>query len=806
MTPRVEKLRNDLVDTVPSICSERAKIFTESMKKTEGLPIEKRKAKAFFDVLNHMSIYVRDNELIVGNQGSKPRSAPVYPEFAVDWIVREFKGDPYRYDERPNDVYEYDAETENEIMETVEYWKGKTLDENVRKILPENTKKAWDIGAIDDDWCTMQGFGNLLPNYEDLLRQGLKGIIEHAKKKLSESDLRTPGQVEKCWFLESVILSNQGVINYAHRYADKLAEMARSEQNAARKAELEQMSESCRWVPENPPRTFWEALQSIWFLHLGMQLETNGIAISFGRFDQFMWPYYQNDIQKGILTREKALELVESFFIKVNELCFFRSWLGAKFYPGYHMAVNLAIGGQTKDGKDAVNELTYISVEACENIRMPRPAVSFKWFEGTSREFMDRAMQAIQKHGGGQPAFYNDRGVMKSLENLGIDKKDSWNWAPVGCIEASIPGKFDFACKGPRINIAKVLEITLNNGTDPNTGVTLLPGDGDLSSFKSMDEIKNAFEKQLHYFMEQQVILENINDQMHIRFDLNAFQSSLIDDCIERGKSLIQGGSVYSADGGPAVAAISAADCLTGIQTAVFDQKWFTGAALKHAIETNYEDDSTTPTGEEIRLMLLNRAPKFGNDDDLADKWASEVTGYVGSHYVNDFKNSRYGKGPVPCTYAFCQSSVTANVAMGTNVKATPDGRKAGTPLNNGVSPATGVEKSGITATINSVSKLPSIWFSKGAIFNMRLSPSMLQSPAGRDRTTALVETLFKNDQYHVQFNVVSTETLRDAQQHPERYKDLMVRIAGYSAFFAPLNKDLQEDIIKRTIFEEASC
>jgi len=802
MSSRIEKLREELLDIVPSICPERAKIFTESMKRSEGMPIEKRRAKAFSDVLNNMSIYVRDNELIVGNQGSKPRSAPVYPEYAVDWIVKEFEGIPYHFNERPNDVYEYDNKIEKEVMETIDYWKDKTLDGNLRKLLPEDTLKAWDLGVIDDDWCTQNGFGNILPDYEVLLKQGLRGVIEHAKQKLVEIDPRMPGNVEKRWFLESAITGNQGVIDYAHRYSDKLAEMARDEKDVNRKAELEKMSEICRWVPENPPRSFWEAIQSIWFIHLAIQLETNGIAISFGRFDQFMWPYYENDLKNGILTREEALELIESFFIKCNELCTFRSWQGAKFYPGYHMAVNLAIGGQTKDGKDAVNELTYLTVDACENIRLPRPAVSFKWFEGTSREFMSRALQAVQKHGGGQPAFYNDLGVMRMLENIGIDKEDSWNWAPVGCIEASIPGKFDFACKGPRLNIAKVLEITLNNGTDPNTGTTLLPGDGDLSSFKSMDEIEKAFEKQLHYFMEQQVILENINDQMHIRLDLNAFRSSLIDDCIERGKSLIQGGAIYSADGGPSVGAMTAGDCLAGIETVVFNKKLVSGKALKHAIETNYEDDITSPKGEEIRL-LLNNAPKFGNDDDIADKWASTVTGYIGSHYVKDFKNSRYGKGPVPCTYAFCQSSVTANVAMGKNVKTTTDGRKAGMPLNNGISPTSGVEKNGITATINSVSKLPSIWFSKGAIFNMRLSPGMLQTDAGRKRVTALVETLFKNYQYHVQFNVVGTDILRDAQKHPECYKDLMVRIAGYSAFFAPLNKELQEDIIKRTVFEE---
>lgn len=798
MSLRTRKLRDELIDIVPQICPERAGIFTQSMKETDGQPNVIRRARAFYEVLNKMSIYIRDDELIVGNQAGRPRSAPVYPEYSTEWIVREFNGDPYHFYERPNDIYHYDEETKNELLDIINYWEGKTIYKNLRELLPEKAKMAWDIGAIDDDWVTQNGFGNILPDYEVVLKQGLRGVTERARAKMDELDLTEPGNARKHWFLQSVITSNQAVINFARRYADKIEQMAKNEDNKDRKAELEEMAKNCRRVPENPPGSFWEALQAVWFIHLGIQMETNGIAISFGRFDQYMWPYYKNDIEKGTITREKALELVEAFFIKSNELCVFRSWAGAKFFPGYHMAVNLAVGGQTKDGKDAVNDLTYIVLDACENIRLPRPSVSVKWFEGTSQEFMDRALEVVQKNKGGQPAFYNDPGVMRMLKNMGIAESDLWNWAPVGCIEASIPGKWDFACKGPRMNKAKILEITLNNGKDPATGITLLPGDGDLTTFKSAQEIMNAFKKQLHFYMEQQVIIEHMNDELHIQHDINTFRASLIEDCIGRGKSLIEGGSIYSAEGGPTVGAITAGDCIAAIETAVFDKKWITGEQLQHALKTNFEDNSTSPTGEEIRLMLWNKVSKFGNDDDKVDKWSVAVTDYIGSTYLKDFKNSRYGKGPIPAAYSYCQSSVTANVAMGNNVGATPDGRKAGKPLNNGVSPSTGVERNGITAVINSAGKLPSIWFSRGAIFNVRLTPETLQSPEGRKRVSGLIKTLFENYQYHIQFNVVGTDTLRDAQEHPENYKDLMVRVAGYSAFFAPLNSELQEDIIKR--------
>jgi formate C-acetyltransferase len=771
------------------------------MKTSEGQPIVLRRAKAFARVLDQMSIYVRAGELLVGNQASKPRAAPVFPEYSVEWILKEFEGDPYHTWERPNDVYEYNAETEQELREAIDFWRSRTLYKTVRSLIPDKARQAWDIAAIDDDWVTQNGLGNVLPNYATVLAEGLGGLISRAEARIAELDLKQPGAARQKWFLEAAIIGNRAVIDFANRFALRLTELAEQESDPARRAELESMASNCRRVPEHPPTSFWEALQAIWLIHCCIQIETNGIAISFGRFDQVLWPYYEQDLKAGRLTREQALELVENLFIKVNEMNVFRSWEGAKFFPGYHMAINLAIGGQRADGRDASNELTYVVLDATESMRLPKPSVSLKWHERTPDDLMDRAFEVVQAHGGGMPAFYNDPGVMRMLKGLGVDREDTWNWAPVGCIEASIPGKWDFACKGPRLNKAKVLEIALNGGTDPETGVALLPGEGDLSTFENMQDVWRAYRDQLHFFMEQQVEIEHVNDEIHRLHDVNAFRSSLIEDCIDRGRALIDGGSIYSTDGGPTVGAMSAADALAGVETAVFVEKWISGAELKHAIQTNFEDETTVPTGEELRQMLLNRAPKFGNDDDRADRWAVAVTDFIGATYQNEFVNSRHGLGPKIGTYSYCQSSVTANVAMGKLVGALPSGRKAGEPLNNGISPASGAERNGATACIHSVAKLPSIWFSRGAIFNMRLSPDTLKSKEGRARAGGLLKTLFESNQYHVQFNVVGTETLRDAQAHPERYHDLMVRVAGYSAFFAPLNAELQEDIIQRVAF-----
>lgn len=803
MTDRIEKLRKTLLSVKPEICPERARYFTEAMKEHEGEPIVLRRAKAFSRVLANMSIYVLDGELIVGNQASKPRSSPVFPEYSVEWLEQEFEGKPYPFDQRPGDRFFYTGETKAEILDILKYWKGKTVFENLRKNLPEDCRTAWDLGVIDDTWVSSAGYGNVIADYDMVLNKGLNDSIRRANDHIARLDLTQPGEIKKLWFLQAVIIANQAVIHFANRFAAKLHDMAAAESDQTRKAELATMASNCANVPANSASSFWEALQSVWFILLTLQIETNGHAISLGRFDQYLGPFYEHDLAKGNLTREMALELVEAFFIKANEPNKLRSWPDTEFFLGYQMFENLTIGGQTADGKDATNHVSYLCLDACGDLKLFTPSVSVKWFDGTSDALLDKSLQIVQEHKGGQPAFYNDLSMIRILRNMGIGEDDLHNWAPVGCIEGCIPGKWDFSvAKGPWLNTAKVLELALNNGTDPNTGVTLCPGTGDLSTFRSMEDIMEAFKRQLHYYMELQVITEHINDEMHQQIDVNAFRASLIQDCIGRGLSLLDGGSIYAADGGPTAGTITAGDSLAAINTVVFDKKWLTGAQLHHALRTNFQDDSTSVTGAEIRQLLLNKAPKFGNDNDDADRWSSAVADYIGRTYQKDFRNSRYGKGPTPCCYAYSQSPVTGNIAFGSFVGATPDGRLARAPVNNGISPCNGSERVGPTGAVNSVAKLPSIWFQKGAIFNMRLTPESLVSEEGRKRAIGLIKTLFQKHGLHVQFNVVGTETLREAQAQPAKYSDLMVRVSGYSALFTPLSRQVQDDLIQRMEFE----
>lgn len=802
MTDRIQKLRDGLFESFPAICPERAVIFTESMKKSEGQPIVKRRAESLFQVLDQMTIFVRDGELLVGNQASSVHAAPVFPEYSTDWIVSEFKGEPYHFADRPCDQFTWTEDAKDKVLGTIAYWENKSLIKSVWSQLPEPARMAWEINAIDDTWCAAAGLGNVLPDHEIVLKEGLNGIIARAKKRLDELDLAEPGTISQSWFLQSVIRTNEAVINFAGRFADKLADAAADSTDPVRKQELLVMSENCRRVPAEPAESFWQAIQTVWFIQLILQVETNGHAISLGRFDQYLWPFLEADLKSGAITPDFALELVESFFIKANEINKLRSWPDSEFFPGYHLAENLTIGGQTADGKDAVNDLTRIVLKSTAEMGLTKPSVSLKWFEGTDDELMHEALDTIQAHKGGQPALYNDHGVMRILRNMGIAEEDLYTWAPVGCIEASVPGKWDFAAKGSWLNLAKVFEITLNNGTDPATGVTLLPGEGTLATFKNANEVLEAYKKQLRYYMTLQVIVEHTSDEMHILHDQNAFRSSLVHDCIQRGKTLIEGGARYAADGGPTAGAITVGDSLAAIDYVLFDKKIFTPQQIIHALETDFEDQNTSPSGFEIQQTMVNKIPKFGNDDEYADRWTVKIVDFLGSTYHNEFKSSRYGKGPIPGSFSLSMSSVTGNIAFGKSVGALPNGRKAGTATNNGVSPTNGMEQNGPTALINSEAKLPSIWIQKGSLFNMRLSADALTTEAGKNRALALVKTHFRNEQFHIQFNVLDNETLVEAQEHPEEYRDLMVRIAGYSAFFTPLNRELQDDVIARMKFE----
>lgn len=798
MNERIKELRKKLFDTDPRICSERCVIFTKSMKESEGLPIAIRRANAFYEVLDKMSIVVAKNELIVGNQAKWPKSSPIYPEYSYKWLVDEFNGDPYRFDERPGDKFFYDENTKNDILNCVDFWKGKSLYENLRKTLPKDIDNAWNAGVIDDTWVSAAGLGNIIVDYDLVIKKGLKDVITRIEKRITEIDTKEPGNIKKKWFLEAALKSNQGVIRFSNRIAEECERQAESETNKERRKELFNLADICRNVPLNPARNFHEAVQAIYIILLAVHLESNGHAISLGRFDQYVYPLYEKDIKESRITRKEGLEIIEAFFIKCNELNKLRSWPDSVFFLGYQMFVNLAIAGQTQDGEDATNEVSHLCIEACVDVQLFTPSISVKWFEKTKDEFMLEALEAVMKHQGGQPAFYNDKAFIRTLRNLGIDEEDLVDWSPDGCIEASIPGKWDFAAKGPWLNVEKVLEITLNNGTDPKTGILFKKTTKDIKKCNSTKEIFQEFKAMLKYFMDLQVTTEHINDEIHVLTDINAFRASLIDDCIDRGLDLVEGGSKYSVDGGPTAGSISSGDALAAIDYVVFDKKILSLEELLYALSTNYGDQTTSPTGEEIRAILLNKAPKFGNDDDSADQWITNVEDFIGSSYRHDYKSSKYGKGPIPCCYSYSQSPVTGNIAFGKFIGATPDGRRDGDSVNNGISPANGSEKKGATAACNSIAKLPSIWFQKGAIFNMRLSQATLETLENRKKIVDMIKVLFENYGQQIQFNVVNDKIYKEAMKNPEKYKDLMVRVSGYSALFTTLVPEVQMDVINR--------
>ena len=802
MNERIQRLRKELTEQKPYVDGERCKIFTESMKTTDGLPIIIRRAKSFYEVLDKMTVWVKPGELIVGNMAKNAKSSPVFPEYSAQWILEELDGKPYRWEDRPGDKFYILPEDEKIVRECAEYWNGKTLYDYVRKNLPKEVNDAWDAGGTDETWVCAAGLGNEIVDYKMVVEKGLEDVLTRIQEKKDSIDILDPDALKQLHFLEAAKLGNEAVLNYSNRLADKCEEEAGKTDDSEYKKELMELAEICRYVPFHPARTFQEAVQSIFMVLLAVHMESNGHAISLGRFDQYVYPLYKKDIEEGRITKEKALEIIECFFIKCNELNKLRSWPDTEFFMGYQMFINLAICGQTVEGKDATNDISRMCIQACRELKLITPSVSVKCFDGTTDEVLMDALEATIEHKGGMPAFYNDKAFIKILREMGVAEEDLVDWCPDGCIEASIPGKWDFAAKGPWLSIEKVLEITLNNGKDPATGTVFRKPDKDIVASSSMEDIFEEYKKTLKYFLDLNCLTEHINDEVHVRYDLNAFRSSLVQDCIGRCLDLVEGGALYSADGGPTAGTISAGDALTGIEYLVFDKKILTMEQLLHACATNFEDESTTPTGKEIQMIMKNKVPKFGNDDDYADKWVVAIEEYVGHSLNHDYKSSKYGKGPVPCCFAYSQTPVTGNISFGSRIGATPDGRSAGEPVNNGVSPANGSERNGATAACNSVAKIPTIYDQKGNIFNMRLAPSTIANQESRQKILDMMRALFDKDAEQIQFNVVDNEVLKEAQKRPEDFPDLMVRVSGYSALFTSLGVACQNDVINRTEVE----
>ncbi len=781
ISARASVLKEHLLGVTPEISYERAELVTESYKETEGLPIILRRAKALETILAKMNIRIEDHELIVGNHTPKPRSSPIFPEYSFAWIAAEFD----RLAKRTGDVFLISDECKTKLGKVFEYWRGKTTQEYAANLMTPEAKAAQANGVFTVGNYFFLGVGHITVDYGMVLEKGFLGIKADALKERTKLDLTKPEDLKKSQFLQAVEIVCDAAVTFAERFAKKAEELATREANTQTKHELLEIVQNCRRVPAHGAKTFYEALQSFWFVQLIIQLESNGHSISPGRFDMYMLPYFQKDVTSGKITRERALELIECLWVKFNEINKVRDEGSTKAFGGYPMFQNLIVGGQTADGHDSTNDLSYLCLEATENVRMPQPSLSIRFHQGTPQKFLIKASE-VASLGLGMPAMYNDHVIIPALASRGVTLEDARDYDIIGCVEPQKGGKTEGWHDAAFFSLAKCFELALNDGADPKTAIQLGPHTGTLETMTTFEEVLAAYIAQIEYFVQLLVISDNCCDIAHGTLCPLPFLSSMVQDCMSKGKSLQEGGAHYNFTGPQGVGVANVGDALAALKTVVYDNGAVDRRTLATALKKNWEGY------ESIRQTMLNTAPKFGNDDDVADELA-RLAARIYCQEVEKYTNPRGGRfqaGLYP---------VSANVPLGTVVGALPDGRVGGTPLADGVSPVSGRDVHGPTAAAKSVAKLDHEIASNGTLFNQKFHPTALNGESGSQNLAALVRTYFSLGGMHVQFNVISKEILEDAQRNPDKYKSLVVRVAGYSAFFTSLDRSLQEDIIART-------
>ncbi|MEA5083173.1 MAG: glycyl radical protein [Lachnospiraceae bacterium] len=831
-TDRVKRLKNMIMDATPYVESDRALLVTESYKETEGLSPIIRRAKACEKIFNNLPVTIRNDELIVGAITKNPRSTELCPEFSFDWVEKEFDTMPHRL----ADPFEIPKETAEELHKAFEYWDGKTTSALADSYMSKEAKDCIANGVFTVGNYFYGGVGHICVDYGKILKKGFRGIMLETIEAMEKMDRCDPEYIKKQQFYNAVIITYNAAINFAHRYAEKARAIAATEMNATRKAELVQIAANCDRVPEYGARNFYEACQSFWFIQSMIQIEGNGHSISPGRFDQYMYPYFEADTS---ISKESAQELIDCIWIKLNDVNKTRDEISAQAFAGYAVFQNLCVGGQTEEGLDATNALSYMCMDAVSHVKMPAPSFSIRVWQGTPDEFLYRACE-VARLGLGVPAMYNDEVIIPALTNRGVKLRDARNYCIIGCVEPQCPNKTEGWHDAAFFNVAKVLEITLNNGKvgDKQLG----PVTGDITSFQSMDDFYAAFKKQMEYFVYYLVEADNCVDYAHAERAPLPFLSAMVDDCIGRGKSVQEGGAIYNFTGPQAFGVADTGDSVYAIQKHVFEDKDITMAQLKDALSANFgqpvggqkqaccnsttdemriyeavkkiistsgsidiaalqsqlsnqfdSSKATTCTGsyDDIR-RLLESTPCFGNDIDEVDFIARKCA-QIYCFEVEKYTNPRGGQfqaGIYP---------VSANVLFGKDVAALPDGRLAKSPLADGVSPRAGKDNAGPTAAANSVAKLDHCIASNGTLYNQKFLPSAVAGDTGLQNFSSVIRSYFDHKGMHVQFNVIDKATLLEAQAHPEQHKDLVVRVAGYSAQFTVLAKEVQDDIISRT-------
>ncbi len=827
VSPRIKKLVDDLFRNMPEIEADRAVLLTESYIKTESEPIVKRRALAFSHILENIPITIRPEELIVGSATKAPRGCQLFPEYSYSWVLDELD----TFETRSADPFYISEETKDTIRKVYKYWEGKTTSELATAYMAPETLTAMAHNIFTPGNYFYNGIGHMTVDYPKVLKVGFRGIMEEAAKELVNSNVYDPDYSKKHEFLESVIISCNAAINYAKRYSALALELANKESDQRRKQELLIISENCKNVPENGAKSFFEACQSFWFVQMLLQVESSGHSISPGRFDQYMYPYYKADLDKGDITPEIAQELLDCIWVKLNDLNKVRDAASAEGFAGYSLFQNLCAGGQDENGMDATNDLSYMCIQASMHVQLPMPSFSVRVWNGTPTEFLLKCAE-LTRTGVGLPAYYNDEVIIPSLMSRGLTLEDARDYNIIGCVEPQKAAKTDGWHDAAFFNMCRPLELVFTNGYE--NGELVGVETGDVLTFNTFDKFFKAYEKQMHYCIGLMVNADNAIDIAHsIRCPL-PFQSCMVDDCIKRGKTLQEGGAIYNFTGPQGFGIANMTDALYAIKTLVYDKKLVSLKDYKEALAKNYgrgftpkraeketekivlelkkqgktvgEEEvskifrmflGSTATKEEIEkydrlLELIDSVPKYGNDIKEVDLFAREVA-YVYSKELEKYKNPRGGQ------YQAGLYPVSANVPLGEQTGATPDGRLANTPVADGVGPCSGKDTHGPTAAANSVAKLDHAICSNGTLYNQKFHPSALKGEAGLMKFVSYIRAFFDQKGMHMQFNVVSRETLLDAQAHPENYKSLVVRVAGYSALFTTLSKSLQDDIINRT-------
>jgi len=780
VSDRVKRLRDRFIRTTPHISAQRAKIITECYQSTMGVPIITRRALALAKILDEMDIYIADDELIVGSMAEMPRGTPLFPEYAVDFIIRELD----TFESRVADRFLIDPQVKEELRELLPQWEGQCVNDYAFPLFPKEGQKAASC------FCylltaTRSGVGHMIVDYAYWLQRGLPGIMADIRGRLDGADPANPDECVKLEFYAAELLVLEGLQRFILRYADLASALADSCPDRERQGELREIAQTCAFIAHNKPESFRQACQSFFFLHLALQLESNGHSVSPGRFDQYMYPFYLAEQQEP--SRAAAVEeLIHCLWIKFSEINKVRDKLNSIAFGGYPMFQHITLGGQDENGRCAVNELSYLCLDATAKVGLFQPSTSIRWHYGMPEAFLEHAVR-IASYGTGMPAFFNDEVLIPNMLQIGFGLEQARGYAVVGCTEETVPGMSEPWLTGGFFNLAKALEFTIFNGLDIVTGEQQRFTTGEAESFADFASFMEAFKKQLDYYLSLHVACDNVMDMAHGRLAPTVLQATVVQGCQDKGKTTMEGGARFNTTTINAVGIANVADSLAAIRQVVYEEKRVTWGQLKAALKANFEGH------EALRGYLKNKVPKYGTDNESVDLLGNEIVNELHS-ILSRYKNPRNGP------YLLALYSISTNVMVADRTGAMPDGRKLGESLaDGGVSCSHGVDKEGPTALLNSVARLDPYKATGSTLLNLKLHPCVFEDNRNIAKVAALFKTFFLNKGQHIQLNVIDAETLRDAQKHPERHSFLTVRVAGFSVFFTTIDPRTQEEIIART-------